>query len=93
MAGGRGKPMRFVPIELGDAGVLAPGRWRWLRTLLWLLALLAVVAGIIIGAGVVQGRLWPMAPHVPPILLPGTLLVISPMPPWCGWANGGGRGS
>jgi uncharacterized protein len=35
--------MRFVPIELGNAGVLAPGRWRWLRAIGWMLLLALVL--------------------------------------------------
>jgi uncharacterized protein len=34
--------MAYVPIALGDAGVLAPGRWRWARALGWLVLLGAV---------------------------------------------------
>ena len=36
-------------IELGDAGVLAPGRWRWLRALGWMVALVVAI-GIATGA-------------------------------------------
>lgn len=31
-------------IDLGDAGVLTPGRWRWLRAIVWMMALFAVEA-------------------------------------------------
>lgn len=34
--------MAYRRIALGDAGVLAPGRWRWARALGWMLALMAV---------------------------------------------------
>lgn len=36
-----------TPIALGNAGVLAPGRWRWARALGWMLALF-VGAGVLI---------------------------------------------
>ena len=66
--------MWFVPVELGNAGVLAPGRWRWLRALLWLIALLVVVAGVMVAGYAAQERLVPHTPHTMPVLLPGTIL-------------------
>ncbi len=33
-------------IELGDRGILAPGRWRWLRALGWMVALFAILSAI-----------------------------------------------
>ena len=35
--------MGTVPVELGHDGVLAPGRWRWLRALGWMVAVLVAV--------------------------------------------------
>ncbi len=32
-----------VPVELGDAGVLAPGKWRWARALGWMIALFLAI--------------------------------------------------
>lgn len=40
--------MAYRRIALGDAGVLAPGRWRWARALGWIVALM-----IVCGAGLV----------------------------------------
>ena len=37
--------MAYRRIALGDAGVLAPGRWRWARALGWMVALMAVAIG------------------------------------------------
>lgn len=34
-------------LALGEAGVLAPGRWRWLRTLGWAVAMLAVLIAVL----------------------------------------------
>ncbi len=34
-------------LALGDAGVLAPGRWRWLRTLGWTVVMLAAMVALL----------------------------------------------
>lgn len=34
-------------IEWGASGFLRPGRWRWLRAILWMLCMLAVISGIL----------------------------------------------
>lgn len=61
--------MRLVPVELGNAGVLAPGKWRWLRALLWLLALLFAVVATFQLVGVAQLKLFPTPDSVMPILI------------------------
>lgn len=69
-----------IKVELGDARVLAPGKWRWLRALAWM-ALLAVVtvfafglvAGGLIGVAASRAGVAPGAVD-PTITLLGTLL-------------------
>lgn len=56
-------------ITLGDAGVLAPGRWRWLRALLWLAALFVVVA--LIGFPGWLQLVWKPSPQVAPAVFMG----------------------
>jgi membrane protease YdiL (CAAX protease family) len=41
-------------LALGDAGVLAPGRWRWLRALGWMAAMLAIVIFVLSWQGLVR---------------------------------------
>jgi membrane protease YdiL (CAAX protease family) len=49
-----------VPVELGDAGVLSPGKWRWARAMGWMVALFLVVAlsagGLQTGARALFGK-------------------------------------
>ena len=46
-------------VTIGSAGVLAPGKWRWLRALGWLAALcVAIVAAY---NAVAKAALWLMA--------------------------------
>ena len=49
--------MHDGPIELGEAGVLAPGRWRWLRALGWIVPPIAIYAGCGALVMVVKGPL------------------------------------
>ena len=59
----RGRTMDYQLMALGDAGVLAPGRWRWARALGWMVAVMivAILAGSL-GAGI--ARLLHAAPLV-----------------------------
>ena len=45
--------MEYRSIALGDAGVLAPGRWRWLRAIGWMLLLVAVTIGCAATSGAI----------------------------------------
>jgi membrane protease YdiL (CAAX protease family) len=51
--------MDYRPIVLGSAGVLAPGRWRWLCALCWMLVLtvaLLVIAALPALRGLIPGK-------------------------------------
>lgn len=61
--------MNFVPVELGNAGVLAPGRWRWLRAFGWLIVVLVVVTGVMIALLRALHRVFPSAGHVAPVVM------------------------
>lgn len=41
-------------LVLGDAGVLAPGRWRWLRALGWMVVLFVAIAAILSSQALVR---------------------------------------
>lgn len=41
-------------VTLGDEGVLAPGKWRWLRALGWMVALIAIVALVFNAVGILS---------------------------------------
>jgi membrane protease YdiL (CAAX protease family) len=50
-------------VVIGSSGVLAPGKWRWLRSLGWMAAL--CVAIVLTFNGVAKAVLWLLAPHNP----------------------------
>ena len=56
--------MAYRAIALGDHGVLAPGRWRWARTLGWMLAMLVVAFALAAASGFAGKRL-----HAPPAIV------------------------
>jgi membrane protease YdiL (CAAX protease family) len=62
-----------VPVELGDAGVLAPGKWSWARALGWMLVLFFAIglatSGIQTGGRALFGR----AVWLPYVLTPVSL--------------------
>jgi len=51
-------------VVVGSAGVLAPGKWRWLRALAWLAAL--CVAVVLTYNLVAKGALWALTLRTPP---------------------------
>lgn len=73
-------------IALGAAGVLAPGRWRWLRALGWMLALFALL--VLISALPALGRL---LPHRPPWAGP-VLAVLAVLLSYLGYGGAVRRG-
>ena len=48
-------------VAIGSSGVLAPGKWRWLRALGWMVAL--CVAIVLAYNAVAKALLWLLAPH------------------------------
>ena len=48
-------------VVIGSSGVLAPGKWRWLRALGWMVAL--CVAIVLAYNAVAKALLWLLAPH------------------------------
>ena len=56
-----------IPVDLGDAGVLAPGKWRWARALAWMVALFLgaglALAGVQFGLRAMFGK----ADWLPPV--------------------------
>jgi membrane protease YdiL (CAAX protease family) len=48
-------------VAIGSSGVLAPGKWRWLRALGWMVAL--CVAIVLAFNAVAKALLWLLAPH------------------------------
>ena len=50
-------------VVIGSSGVLAPGKWRWLRSLGWMAAL--CVAIVLAFNAVAKAVLWLLAPHNP----------------------------
>ena len=48
-------------VVIGSSGVLAPGKWRWLRALGWMAAL--CVALVVAFNAVAKAMLWLLAPH------------------------------
>lgn len=67
--------MQYRAMELGDAGVLAPGRWRWLRALGWLAALIAMAVACAATSGAI-GRATGATPAVRAALGVGSLALI-----------------
>lgn len=62
-----------VPVELGDAGVLAPGKWRWVRALVWMIALFVVVALAAGGLQTAARALFGKATWLPYVMTPLSL--------------------